>query len=352
MGQIALDCDSQSEFQQTSLQRLERAVGAESSLYVAIARRQSRWTFEYGSSHGVSEQGPLLWNQRYHKQDPFVRAFLDAPRKESPVVVSDRVISHEKLVATEFYADFLKPQSVYHVLILGLISHQRPIGLFGLHRPPGSRPFSDRDVEKARLLSPHLTAAVVKATQVENNQSYHEAIDQLTGRSSNCGVVILDRLDKPLYANSKADELLGSIHKLDIPTDNSRKDVPPHVFEFCRQIETREHRQAGGSDCERFLMHALNTDISVEVHRCKDGSGVVYLNEGCSGSTIRRKRISEYMLTNRQRAIVHLLSTGMTNPEIAEKLHISVRTVQNHLRMIYSKVDVHNRTSLVNRLSH
>ena len=51
-------------------------------------------------------------------------------------------------------------------------------------------------------------------------------------------------------------------------------------------------------------------------------------------------------LTAREREIADLVSTGMTNTAIAEKLFLSVRTVESHLRQIYRKLDVSNRAGL------
>lgn len=348
LGRIALECDSEAELQQTSLRLLERALGARSSLYFAISREHSRWAFKGGLSRGVPDQGPKLWHQRYHKQDPFVQAFLDAPSEDSPVVVSSQIISHKKLIASEFYADFLQPQSIYHVLVLGLISHHRPIGLFGFHRPPGAPPFSKRDAEMACLLSPFLSAAVEKATRTEESCCFRNVIGSIVDDGPNRGVIVLDRLDMPLYANSFADQLLRSPSEPPNKDLTSVQSMPQHLLDFCRQISDLK---TGHSYKPDKLCLQANTNLSVDVHRCKDGTRVIYLNDG-ELSNIREDRLTEFCLTTRQRAIVHLVSTGMTNPEIAEKLFISIRTVQNHLRSIYAKVDVHNRTSLVNRLSH
>ncbi|WP_194911755.1 helix-turn-helix transcriptional regulator [Catenulispora rubra] len=51
-------------------------------------------------------------------------------------------------------------------------------------------------------------------------------------------------------------------------------------------------------------------------------------------------------LSAREREIADLVSTGMTNPAIAEMLFLSVRTVESHLRQIYRKLDVPNRAAL------
>jgi len=348
LGRIALECDSQTEFQQTILRRLERTLGAQSSLYFAISKEQSRWSFNCGISRGVPDQGPKLWNQRYYKQDPFVNAFLEAPNEDSPVVVSSQIMSHKKLIATEFYADFLKPQSVYHVLVLGLVSHHKPIGLFGFHRPLGAAHFSRRETEKACLLAPFLSAAVEKATRTEESGCYQSVIDQIAHDSSNQGVIVLNKQHIPLYANSTAEKLLHPAMETPCQEPLEGGCMSQHLLNFCRQIGDRKTGKLNRPD--KADLHP-STNLSVEVHRCNDGTQVIYLNNGES-SNIRQDRLKEFCLTTRQRAIVHLVSTGMTNPEIADKLFISIRTVQNHLRAIYNKVDVHNRTSLVNRLSH
>ena len=49
-------------------------------------------------------------------------------------------------------------------------------------------------------------------------------------------------------------------------------------------------------------------------------------------------------LTDREIEVLKLLSFGMFNKEIAEKLNISERTVKNHVSNIFKKIDVTDRT--------
>ncbi|HNA52307.1 MAG TPA: helix-turn-helix transcriptional regulator, partial [Mycobacterium sp.] len=42
----------------------------------------------------------------------------------------------------------------------------------------------------------------------------------------------------------------------------------------------------------------------------------------------------------------HLVSLGMTNREIAERLVVSARTVENHLYRMFAKLDVTDRDEL------
>jgi DNA-binding NarL/FixJ family response regulator len=58
----------------------------------------------------------------------------------------------------------------------------------------------------------------------------------------------------------------------------------------------------------------------------------------------------EFCLSQRELEVVSLLAKGLTNKEIGEKLFISEYTVENHLRSIYRKMDVNNRTSVTHLL--
>jgi DNA-binding NarL/FixJ family response regulator len=48
-------------------------------------------------------------------------------------------------------------------------------------------------------------------------------------------------------------------------------------------------------------------------------------------------------LSPRQREVLHLLSLGMDNDQIATRLYISRNTVKFHVRTIYGRLGVHNR---------
>ena len=51
----------------------------------------------------------------------------------------------------------------------------------------------------------------------------------------------------------------------------------------------------------------------------------------------------ENRLTEREFNVISLVAVGLTNSQIAAKLHISVHTVKAHLEAIYDKFGVSNR---------
>jgi len=59
------------------------------------------------------------------------------------------------------------------------------------------------------------------------------------------------------------------------------------------------------------------------------------------------KRPEVEALSRRESQVLDLVARGFTYPEIAVQMGISVTTVQTHVRNIYGKLDVHNRTEAV-----
>lgn len=81
-----------------------------------------------------------------------------------------------------------------------------------------------------------------------------------------------------------------------------------------------------------FLYPSLATKL-VEEYLRRVGSG--------------EERSSYDALTPRERQVLQLIGEGRTNQEIAEKLGLSVHTVQTHRVHIMNKLGLHNRAQLV-----
>jgi DNA-binding NarL/FixJ family response regulator len=56
---------------------------------------------------------------------------------------------------------------------------------------------------------------------------------------------------------------------------------------------------------------------------------------------------SDYGLSEREKEILQLMTNGLIKKEIAEKLSLSVHTVDTYLRRIYEKLEVNTRTGAV-----
>lgn len=58
-------------------------------------------------------------------------------------------------------------------------------------------------------------------------------------------------------------------------------------------------------------------------------------------------KLNDYHLTEREQGILQLMVEGLIKKEIADRLSLSVHTVDTHLRNIYAKLEVNTRTGAV-----
>ena len=72
--------------------------------------------------------------------------------------------------------------------------------------------------------------------------------------------------------------------------------------------------------------------------------------EGLRLSDELDRRMRSYSLSAREQDIVCLLVEGLTNKEIALRSYITEQTVKDHLKHVYSKIGVHQRSAVLARL--
>jgi len=58
--------------------------------------------------------------------------------------------------------------------------------------------------------------------------------------------------------------------------------------------------------------------------------------------------VKSIRMTKREREVIVLIAEGMSNKEIAQKLHISAYTVKSHVHNIHEKLALHSRVQIVN----
>ena len=62
--------------------------------------------------------------------------------------------------------------------------------------------------------------------------------------------------------------------------------------------------------------------------------------------THRRAQTGWQSLTPSERAVVELVTEGLTNPEIGQRLYVSRKTVQTHLMHVFAKLHMTSRAQL------
>jgi DNA-binding NarL/FixJ family response regulator len=112
--------------------------------------------------------------------------------------------------------------------------------------------------------------------------------------------------------------------------------------------DLREALELGASGY--VLRQAVETELVPAIREVAAGRRYAPPELGArliAAETAERRRAEEDPLSDRERQVLHLLALGHTNQEIAEKLHISVRTAEAHRAHIMQKLRLSTRAELV-----
>jgi DNA-binding NarL/FixJ family response regulator len=125
--------------------------------------------------------------------------------------------------------------------------------------------------------------------------------------------------------------------------------------EVCEQLRAAEPQT-------RVLLISGAGEISPSAARAAGASGFAYKDWPArriaravqlvgQGKTVfeRHDRQGALGLSDRERAVLELMASGSTNPEIGEALHLSKHTVKEHTSAVFRKLEVRNRTEAVQR---
>lgn len=95
-----------------------------------------------------------------------------------------------------------------------------------------------------------------------------------------------------------------------------------------------------------LVKSASKEEIETAISSVLDGK--MHLSSDAEMSTSEQKELkNQPTLTSREKEILTLISEGFTNPQIAEKLFISLYTVETHRKNLLSKFNTNNTASLI-----
>ena len=349
---VALECSDIDELRRQVIHCLESIFRCNDNCAFALATS----TFKELDFEGVIGQGEhqalVQYIQHFHRLDPYYKELAFLP----PVVTIDEIIPFRELVRSEYYNNFLRPQSTHYQMCLQLKSGNRLLGELRLGRPQHERNFSSRDKAKAELMACYLVRVLEEKLIVEQSRYVSELFASVAKDLPYKGLMFLDASLEPLYMDEDAQRIISSMHTEKSHQQESGQFLPTELYRQCEELKKIVVEENPSDLYERQFVINIREGSQqppILVRLVKPwNKPIAFLV--CIEPVIQeislKQRLDKLDLTKRERELVDLLCLGLENLEIADKLCISNRTVENHLRSIYAKVGVRNRTSLVHRV--
>ena len=312
---------------------------------------KQRQNLKFVAAKGCDEKHCDDFLSHYYKVDPFGKlcSMAKARPRGSIICVTDQLVSYNDFLKSEIYNDFFRPQNVLFKLCIYL-RFGTSLGVVGLLRNRNRQPFSDNDRAKAQLVAPYLTAALEKAFALEQKELVIQSIEQ---EITHKGIMILNQELVPVHINNAA-------HKIISLLGSDEKDKSPlcqFLYQLHKELKKRrnylslDNTKDFTTDQRLFdlvsMDKAYNISVRMRLMPTLQRDEFIFVTMETEELEIHRDDSPKQpKLSKREMEVASAVCEGLTNAQIAQKLFISEFTVITHLRVIYEKLKVNNRTSL------
>lgn len=299
--------------------------------------------------HNVPKSSHGEYTSHYHRLDPAVEARLLQKSEITSVFCTSEICDYSEFIRGEFYNDFFQPNRIHHVMVMMMRPDERSTGrlALGFHRPQRATPFGEAQTMRARQMARAACSTLRSLALQDVLELRDETISQFEAAHPETGVLFFDADMMLLYGNPKGlrDIRLGRHYVADAPPAETRLS---RVISACRGLRA-------ANDPHRIVNLELSSDEDViataQMTRTPRGECLFVVHTaGRKADAMLQRRCADFGMTKREVDAVRLLSAGLSNGDIASRLFISPRTVENHFRSIYAKAGVNTRAQLLSQI--
>jgi DNA-binding CsgD family transcriptional regulator len=322
-------------FKDRVLRTLRRAVPVDAAFFATADPDTLLLTAATADAVLWSAQDELLRNEL---EGSDVNTFAGLAQARSPVS-SLFAATDGAMASSQRFTDILEPLHLGDELRLALISRRACWGYLCLHRELGARPFSAQEAAFVVTLAPLVAEGLRAAVTMPR------AGDLVIGGP---GVILLGPGLELVGADDAARAWLEELW-----TDDRRgvDELPVAVLAVATRL--RAAGQAGATaalPAIARLRARSGTWLGLRASWLTGpgmGSAIAVVLEPPPAPQLMPLLARAHGLTAREGELVRLLIRGLPTAELADRLHISEHTVQDHLKSIFDKVGVHSRRELL-----
>jgi DNA-binding CsgD family transcriptional regulator len=316
----------------------------------------------------LSEEHGAIYRERY-QWNPWAKTMLDVPTGQAIVVSS--FLPPTELFKSGFYADVLRPQGIVDIMNAKnvALSQDGAVGGFGFCLSARGAEQAHQSVGRMQRLVPHLSRALEGTLQLgrfANGRQQLASVLQLMPNPA----MLMNAKGRITFANAAAEMLLRSGDGLSIDGDGDLQFTaafPAESAALSRMLaqalavaigtgETlgeplRLTRPSGAPPL--LVLPVPLPPPAFELWNMLEPASVLVLV--IDPITQRRGKTSTiqsvFGLTSAEARVAILVASGLTGPQAANALGISISTVKTHLKRCFDKIGVHSQVALAHLLA-
>lgn len=289
-----------------------------------------------------------MYIQHYFKTDIFhpINISKELILTKKVISISD-IMTYKQFENTNYYNDFLKNDNLYYEIALPLIIDNKLIGGIGIFRSKKEGNFKNSDMDILTYLSEHIAYYLYQyqeTSQIKNESlMYKNCASQLP-----IGLVILNS-NRSLY---NCNEIAKSYCK-DILNDNSCSNPVQDTINMI--LSNLDLNGINSPSCiyTDFEQYTFKISLSIipNIYKGIEIYYKIYIVKNSNKEKLDLLHLVQiYNLTKRELEIIKLISKGLSNRDIAQKLYISTNTVRTHIDNIFNKLNVNSRMSILYKM--
>jgi DNA-binding CsgD family transcriptional regulator len=278
---------------------------------------------------------------------------------DTTVFKTDDIIPYDQLINHEYYKKFLVLNNCLSELMIQLRNEDDYFGTFSISRALTQSCFTDKDVYKAKLMLPYLLNLFQGIYHFSRMETEAKILKYWVDLILEKFFVINSNFNLK-FSNEKAQglclKLSEAFKNRECRQNGVDISLPSQIFKDCKYLFERFGTTEGTFSMHRIISIEGEERYCIRYLLIKDAAQepslacfITSMNE-----LINPKQKSEEVISNgcelslREQTIIRHIASGLTNKELGQVLSISQFTVQNHLRNIFQKTGIVNRTQLAN----
>lgn len=325
------------DVQRRVLQSLRRVMAVDAAFF-ATADPETLLFTGARSEEPLGESTSLFLDNEFGCQD--VNKFASLATSARHVASLDGATGRDRLSSAR-YRDIMRPLGLGDELRAALVVGSECWGYLCLHRTDHRLGFTAAEVTVLARIGPHIAHALRQAVLRTRFGG--------TGDAAGPGVVLLANDLSVVAITPQAEHLLSLIDKG--PAANHPLPVAVHAVAVALAAVERGTASSTHLPSARIPTRAGRW-LSVHASRLH-GPGEDRIAVVLEPSEVRATAplmLVAYGLSRREAEVARLVLRGTSTRAIADALHISGHTVQDHLKVVFDKVGVRSRRDLVGRL--